>query len=60
MAKGKRETVEMVDGRTYSTDDNWTTVYVQRRGGKRRLVTDDDELATARICAVAQSSAGRG
>lgn len=29
----KREEVEMVDGRVYYSDDNWTTVYKAALGG---------------------------
>jgi hypothetical protein len=52
-----RERVEMVDGRTYYSDDNWTTVYLIRPSGKRRLVAGK-EADLARFLAVAQSSAG--
>jgi hypothetical protein len=29
----KRETLEMVDGRVYYSDDNWATIYRARLGG---------------------------
>lgn len=35
----ERQTVEMVDGRVYHSDDNWTTVYVTSPGGKPRKIT---------------------
>jgi len=58
----KRETVEMVDGRIYFSDDNWQTVQLSRGPGKpgtsSRLVTGQ-EADLARFLAVAQSSAGR-
>jgi hypothetical protein len=54
---GKRETVEMVDGRVYYSDDNWTTIYIMRPSGKRRRV-EGREADLARFLAVAQSSAG--
>lgn len=51
----KRETVEMVDGRVYASDDNWQTATVTPRGGRaRRLAGADLELA--RFLAVSQSS----
>lgn len=54
--KGKREEVEMVDGRVYVTFDNWQTVYKEQHG-RRRLVTGQ-EADLARYLAVAASSAG--
>ncbi|MER8619212.1 hypothetical protein NKG99_20635 [Mesorhizobium sp. M1409] len=55
--KPKRETVEMVDGRVYFSDDNWTTVHVIPPGGQPRRVTGK-AADLARFLAVAQSSAG--
>lgn len=57
--KSKRETVEMVDGRVYYSDDNWHTVYKAALGGLGggRVVTGK-EADLARFIAVAQSSAG--
>ena len=31
-----RETIEMVDGRVYHSDDNWVTVFVTQPGGQPR------------------------
>jgi hypothetical protein len=53
---GKRETVEMIDGRVYFSDDNWQTVYLMRPGGKPRRISGKD-ADLARFLAVAQSSA---
>lgn len=52
----RREMVEMVDGRVYYSDDNWTTVYLIPPGGKARRVTGK-AADLARFLAVAQSSA---
>ena len=57
---GKRETVEMLDGRVYYSDDNWQTVYkvnISGMGGSRRI-TSKKEADLVRFIAVAQSSAG--
>lgn len=54
---GKRETVEMVDGRVFYSDDNWQTVYLIRPSGKTKLLTGK-EADLVRFIAVAQSSAG--
>lgn len=61
LTKPKRETVEMVDGRVYFSDDNWKTVWQSRDydGRSHRKVLDKDEADTVRFIAVAQSSAGR-
>lgn len=52
-----RETVEMLDGRVYSTDDSWQTVYLTLPGGKPKKVTGRD-ADLARFLAVAQSNSG--
>jgi hypothetical protein len=51
-----RDTVEMVDGRVYHSDDDWQTVYVTAPGGKPRRITGR-AADLARFLAVAQSSA---
>ena len=56
MARAKRDKVEMVDGRVYFSDDNWQTVWRQRRGTSHRIVTDKEEADFARFLAVSQSS----
>jgi hypothetical protein len=57
ITSGHDDQVEMVDGRVYSTDDNWVTVFVTPAGGKRRRITGK-AADLARFLAVAQSSAG--
>jgi hypothetical protein len=49
--------VDCIDGRSYFTDDNWTTVWLQPAKGKARKITGQD-ADLARFLAVAQSSAG--
>jgi hypothetical protein len=63
--KAKHETVEMVDGRVYSSDDNWQTIWLRKPTGWRpghmspaRRITDKEEADLIRFIAVAQSSAG--
>jgi len=52
----RRETVEMLDGRVYYSDDNWKTVYlIPVEGEPRRITGRAADLA--RFLAVAQSSA---
>lgn len=58
VAKASRETVEMVDGRIYYSDDNWETVWKKRLGGLgggRPAIGKEADLA--RFLAVSQSSA---
>lgn len=64
-AKGKRETIEMVDGRVYISDDNWTTIWMRKPTGWKpghmspaQKITDKAEADLVRFLAVAQSSAG--
>ena len=47
----KRESIEMVDGRVFISDDNWQTIWV-------RKITDKQEADLVRFLAVCQSSAG--
>jgi hypothetical protein len=47
----------MLDGRVYSTEDNWTTVYVTSPGGKRRRITGR-AADLARFLAITQYSGG--
>lgn len=54
----QRETIEMLDGRVYFSDDNWQTVFRQRRDDSRHRVVTGKEADLARFIAVAQSSAG--
>ena len=51
------EQVEMVDGRVYSTVDGWVTVYVTRRGGRKRKV-GKEEADRARFLAIMQQEGG--
>lgn len=57
-AKASRETVEMVDGRIYYSDDNWQTIYRKHRRDRLRIfpVLDKQEADLARFLAVSQSS----
>jgi hypothetical protein len=55
-SSGKDE-VEMIDGRVYWTDDNWTTVNLKLANGKSKVITGQD-ADLARFLAIAQSSAG--
>ena len=55
--KRKRETVEMVDGRIYFSDDNWETVWKMRRGTSHRIVKDKAEADLARYLAITQEHA---
>lgn len=45
------ETVEMIDGRTYYSTDNWQTVFVIRPGEKPRRVTGRACSPTPKSCA---------
>lgn len=55
----KAETVEMLDGRRYLSMNNWEDVF-KMVGGKRKLVTDQEEADRVRFIAIAQSSGGPG
>jgi hypothetical protein len=55
MAKPARETVEMIDGRTYASTDNWQTATVATRGGRPRPLAGK-ALELARFLAISQSS----
>lgn len=59
--KPKRETLEMLDGRVYFSDDNWTTVWLRRghaNGSSHRKIINKQEADRVRFLVVAQSSAG--
>lgn len=61
MKKHPRETVEMLDGRKYFSDDNWQTIWQARgmpNGSSHRKILDKQEADLVRFLAVAQSSAG--
>lgn len=51
------ETLEMLDGRLYYSDDNWQTIHLVRDG---KVSTVRDKFATDRVrhIVVCQSSAG--
>lgn len=55
-----RETLEMLDGRVYYSDDNWTTIYRARFGGLGGgiEITSKKEADKIRFLVVAQSSGG--
>lgn len=52
----KRETLEMLDGRVFYSDDNWHTIW--QAGEKPRQLTDKGEADRIRFLAIAQRSAG--
>lgn len=52
---GKREEIEMLDGRVFFSTDNWETVYLKRDGRIRLVIGTEADLA--RYFAVAASSA---
>lgn len=52
----RRETLEMLDGRVYYSEDNWHTIW--QAGEKPRKVTDKGEADRIRFLVVAQSSGG--
>lgn len=61
----KRDTVEMVDGRVFISDDNWQTIWVRKptkwkpgHWSPCRKITDKQEADLVRFLAVAQTSAG--
>ena len=58
--KPKRETVDMIDGRQFFSDDGWQTVYLTSKDAAKppRLLTGE-AADHARFLAAAQSSAGR-
>lgn len=41
--------IEMVDGRVYVSPDNWLTIYRITPSGRRRKVTDPQEIGIVRI-----------
>lgn len=58
-AKGKVDSIEMVDGRVYSTDDNWQTIWLRRptrwrpgHMGPSQRITDKQEADLIRFIAV--------
>lgn len=53
----RKETVEMVDGRLYASDDNWETVWLSRGGRNHRRVLDKQEADLVRYLAACQSRA---
>lgn len=64
-AAPKVETIEMVDGRVYSSDDNWQTIWLRKptkwkpgHMGPCHKIIDKEEADLIRFIAVAQSSAG--
>ena len=45
------ETVEMADGRVYSTQDNWVTIFVVTPAGKQQVL-DREEAEQVRFIAL--------
>lgn len=61
--KPKRETIEMLDGRKFFSEDNWQTIWQARgmpNGSSHRKIANKGEADRIRFLAVAQSSAGPG
>jgi hypothetical protein len=59
--KPPRETLEMLDGRKYFSDDNWTTIWQSRgmpNGSSHRKIINKAEADKIRVLVIAQSSAG--
>jgi len=61
----KHESIEMVDGRVFISDDNWQTIWVRKQTKWKpghwspcRKITDKQEADLVRFLAVCQSSAG--
>lgn len=38
----KRQTIEMLDGRIYVSDDGWVTIYLVKPDGKRKKVKGEE------------------
>jgi hypothetical protein len=55
---GKRERLEMLDGRVYFSDDNWATVYLMRPSGKTKLIDKKEEADKIRYLVLCQHSLG--
>lgn len=65
MKPAKHETIEMIDGRVYLSDDNWQTIWLRKptkwkpgHWSPCQKITDKEEADLVRFLAVAQSSAG--
>lgn len=57
----KRETLEMLDGRVFFSDDNWATIWQRRgmpNGSSHRKIIKKDEADKIRFLVIAQSSGG--
>lgn len=55
----KRETLEMLDGRVFYSEDNWQTIFqVQEKGQAPRPIRSKGEADKIRYLVVAQGSAG--
>jgi hypothetical protein len=55
----KREVVELVDGSTYWSDDNWVTVWGRLRKGSRAYKQTKETSDRIRFIAVCQHGGGR-
>jgi len=55
MKKPKRETLDMLDGRKFFSDDNWKTIWQARgmpNGSSHRKIIDKQEADKIRFLAV--------
>jgi len=60
-SKPKRETLEMLDGRKFFSDDNWATIWQARgmpNGSSHRKIINKKEADKIRFLVIAQSSGG--
>ena len=51
------ETVEMLDGRVYLSDDKWETVWLRQRGSTKLRLLPKEEADLGRYYAVCAASA---
>jgi hypothetical protein len=54
----QRETVELIGGEIYFSDDHWVTIWRQRRGTSHRVVRDKAEADRVRYVATVQHGGG--
>jgi hypothetical protein len=55
----KHETVELVTGETYCSDDHWRTIWWVTGGKARRVILDKAEADRIRYIATVQHGGGR-
>lgn len=52
----EEDLIEMLDGRTFWTDDNWMTAWARSRDGRRWRRVPEAAMGLVRFLAVSQSS----